>query len=385
MRKAFLLRPDIVYLNHGSYGACPAVVFERYQAWQRELESEPVEFLGRRFGSLMRAARTDLADFVGADPEDIAFVHNATTAINTVAQSLTLQPADEILSTNLEYGALDRAWAAVCARTGSRYIRRPISLPVTDRADLVEEIWSGFNERTRVLYLSHITSATGFALPVKELIARAKDEGLVVVVDGAHAPGQIPLNLEDLGADFYTGNCHKWMMTPKGCAFLYARREAQEKLRTLIVSWGDVAESDSSFIREFEYQGTNDISAFLSVSAAIRFMRENSWDNVRTSCHELVNVYRAGMRGITGLPSLTPDTSEWYAQLSAHPMPPCDGPAFQRALFEEYSIEIPVMNGPNGEHYLRISVQGYNTRDDVDRLLGAVRALLPQFAEIAAS
>jgi isopenicillin-N epimerase len=175
------------------------------------------------------------------------------------------------------------------------------------------------------------------------------------------------------------------MMTPKGCAFLYARREAQEKLRTLIVSWGDVAESDSSFIREFEYQGTNDISAFLSVSAAIRFMRENSWDNVRTSCHELVNVYRAGMRGITGLPSLTPDTSEWYAQLSAHPMPPCDGPAFQRALFEEYSIEIPVMNGPNGEHYLRISVQGYNTRDDVDRLLGAVRALLPQFAEIAAS
>lgn len=385
MRDQFLLRPDVVYLNHGSYGACPKVVFEAYQNWQRELEAEPVEFLGRRFASLMRKARTDLANFVGADAENIAFVHNATTAINTVAQSLDLKPGDEILATNLEYGALDRAWSAVCSRTGARYIRQPISLPVAGRDEFVEEVWSGFNDRTRVLYISHITSATGITFPIEALIERAREAGIISVVDGAHAPGQVPLNLEALGADFYTGNCHKWMMTPKGCAFLYARRSAQDLVRTLVVSWGDVADSNSSFIRDFEYQGTTDISAFLSVSAAIEFMHRNNWDAVRRSCHELVSYYRTAMRDITGLPSLTPDSSEWYAQLSSHPLPECDGPAFQAALFDEHRIEIPVMNGPNGEHYLRISVQGYNTREDVDTLLAAVRTVLPRFAAIGAS
>lgn len=379
MRDLFLLRPGVVYLNHGSFGACPRPVFERYQAWQRELEAEPVEFLGRRFAELMRGARGALAAFVGADPDDLVFVPNATTGLNAVARSLRLGPGDEVLATDHEYGALDRTWTFICEKRGARYERRPLPLPIRSAEEIIDAVWSGVTGRTRVLFLSHVTSTTAIILPVKELIRRARERGILTVIDGAHAPGQVALDLRALGADFYAGNCHKWMNAPKGSAFLYARREAQALLEPLVVSWGWRSErpGPSRFVDEHEWQGTRDIAAYLTVPAAIEFMREHDWQQVQRACHDLAGSARDRINAITGLPPLTPAGGDWFAQMATVALPPCDHEALQRRLFGEFGIEVPTFAW-NGGSYLRVSIQGYNDEADVDALATALSLLLPQ-------
>jgi isopenicillin-N epimerase len=308
LREQFLLRPDVVFLNHGSFGACPRPVFETYQAWQRELEREPVEFLGRRFADLMRHAREALAAYVGAAPDELVYVPNATTGLNIVARSLPLQAGDEVLASDHEYGALDRTWRFVCGQRGAKYINQPLPLPLESPQQVVETLWPAVNERTRVLFLSHITSPTALILPVAELVRRARQAGILTVIDGAHAPGQIPLDLTALGADFYSGNCHKWLCAPKGSAFLYARREMQHLVEPLVVSWGwnpdrgagfaacpdnpQAGKPVPHFIDEQEWQGTRDIAAYLSVPAAIQFQNEHDWPHVRAECHELLQETR---------------------------------------------------------------------------------------------
>jgi isopenicillin-N epimerase len=381
LRNLFLLDPEIVFLNHGSFGACPRPVFEAYQHWQRELERQPVEFLGRRFNDLMREARTVLADFVGADADEVTYVTNATVGLNTVARSIELHPGDEVLSTDHEYGALDRTWRFLCDKFGAKYVRRPISVPINSADEVIEAVWAGVTDRTRVLFISHITSPTAIILPVRELITRARQRGIITIIDGAHAVGQLDLNLRELGADFYSSNCHKWLMSPKGSAFLYARRDVQHLVEPLVVSWGWQSEhpSASRFIDEQEWQGTRDIAAYLSVPAAIQFFRDHNWPGVRQQCHELVRSAREQAAALTGLPPLTPDNPAWFSQLSALPLPPCDLDALKRRLYDEYHIEIPVVAW-NGRHFVRISIQGYNTQTDVEALSTALRELLPQVA-----
>ena len=223
LRRQFLLWPDIAFLNHGSYGACPRPVFEQYQAWQLELEQQPVEFIGRRAWGLLHEARTALAGYLHADPDEVVYFQNVTAALNAAARSLPLRAGDEILTTDHEYGALDRTWKAVCDRTGARYVVQPLPEPLDDPDAVVEAVMVGLTPRTKVLFLSHITSPTAVTLPLVKLVARAHEAGLWTVVDGAHAPGQIPVDLTALGADFYGGNCHKWLCAPKGAGFLYAR------------------------------------------------------------------------------------------------------------------------------------------------------------------
>jgi isopenicillin-N epimerase len=373
----FLLRDDIVFLNHGSFGACPRPIFEAYQAWQLELERQPVEFMLRRFDGLMTEARAALGAYVGADANDLVYVVNATTGLNVVARSLPLEPGDEVLTTDHEYGALDRTWRFICQKRGARYVRMPVGLPITSVEQVVEAIWGGVTPRTRVLFVSHITSPTAITLPVAELIRRAREAGIITVIDGAHAPGQIPLDLEALGADFYSGNCHKWMMTPKGSAFLHARREVQHLLEPLVVSWGWESEKSgpSQFVDHHEWQGTRDIAAFLAVPAAIKFMEEHDWPEVRRACHELVHYARQAITEVTGLAPITPDSSEWFSQMASFPLPVCDAEPLQRRLHDEFRIEVPVVTW-NDRQFVRISAQGYNTRSDVDALLDALRALL---------
>ena len=209
----FLVRKDIAFLNHGSYGARPRPVFAAYQRWQRELEAEPVAFLGRRLPGLLADARARLAANVGTQGDNLVFVPNTTHGINIIARSLPLQPGDEVLATTHEYGAVERAWRFICGQRGARYRAQPITLPVTDAPALVEELWGGVTERTRVLVVSHITSPTALILPVAEICRRATEHGILTVIDGAHAPGHIELDLARLGADFYVGNCHKWLMS----------------------------------------------------------------------------------------------------------------------------------------------------------------------------
>ncbi len=385
LRELFLLRPDVVFLNHGSFGACPRPVFEAYQQWQQELERQPVEFLGRRFASLMKTAREGLAAYVHAAPEDLVYVPNATTGLNIVARSLPLQPGDEVLTTDHEYGALDRTWRFVCAKRKATYVNHPLPLPIQSTEEAVETIWAGVTLRTRVLFISHITSPTALILPVTELIRCAREAGILTVVDGAHAPGQIPLDLEALGVDFYAGNCHKWAMCAKGSAFLYARQEVQHLLEPLVVSWGwepertnllALDEGASRFVLEQEWQGTRDPAAYLSVLAAIQFQAEHDWPHVRQECHKLLQETRRRIQELTGLPPICPDSPEWYAQMAAFPLPACNGATLQRRLYDEYRVEVPIIEW-SGRQLVRVSVQGYNTAEDVTALMRALGDLLP--------
>ncbi len=231
-----MLDPSVAFLNHGSFGATPKPVFREYQRWQRELERQPVEFLGRRHNDLMRSAREALAGYLGAKAGNLVFAQNATIALNIVARSLELGSGDEVLSTDHEYGALDRTWRFLSRERGFTYINQPVSLDSHEA--FVESFWRGVTPKTRVVFFSHITSPTATLFPVEKIIQRAREKNIITVVDGAHVPGQIPLRLDSLGADFYGGNLHKWLCAPKGAGFLYARPEVQPLLKPLVVSWG---------------------------------------------------------------------------------------------------------------------------------------------------
>lgn len=375
----FLLRDGIAFLNHGSYGACPAPVFETYQAWQRTLEGEPVEFLGRRLRGLLADARGVVADYLGTRADDIVFVPNATHGMNIVARSLALRPGDEVLGTDHEYGAVERSWRFMCEQHGARYRSQPITLPITDAASLVEQLWQGVTERTRVLVVSHITSPTAIILPVPDICRRAAAQGIITVVDGAHAPGQIDLALDALGADFYMGNFHKWLCAPKGAAFLYARPDRQPLLDPLVVSWGWRSDDPgaSTFQDYFEWAGTDDPCAYLSVPAAIAFQAQHHWPQVRADCHRLAGQARSRIAELTGLPHICPDATDWWGQMCAVPLPvlaASTDPTLQRQLWDRYRIEVPISEW-HERRFVRISIQAYNSPNDVDRLVAALAAL----------
>ncbi|HEV8633683.1 MAG TPA: aminotransferase class V-fold PLP-dependent enzyme [Chloroflexota bacterium] len=378
LRDEFLLRPEVVFLNHGSYGACPRPVFERYQAWQLELERQPVEFMGRRSRELMAEARAALASYLRADPDEVVYFPNVTVALNVVARSLRLGPGDEVLLTDHEYGALERTWQFVCEKAGARTVVAPLPTPLDDPDAAVEALLAGLTERTRVLFLSDITSPTALVLPVRAVVAalRARRPDVLTVVDGAHAAGQIELDLHGLGVDFYGGNCHKWLSAPKGAGFLYARRDRQELLEPLVVSWGwrPHQPGPSRYVDEHEFQGTRDIAAYLSVPDAIRFQQERDWASVRAECHAMVAWFRQEMAERTGLAPLA-TSPDWHAQMLSVPLPPCDLDRLRHGLYDERRIELPLTRW-HDQPGLRVSVQGYVTPSDLETLLEALDELL---------
>jgi isopenicillin-N epimerase len=354
----FLLDPAFVHLNHGSFGACPRPVFDVYQERQRELERRPVEFLARRLESELAGVRGAIGGFVGASPDDIALVPHATAALNGVVRSLRLEPGDEILTTEHEYGSMDLLLEFVCGRTGARVVRRA----GTD----ADSIWGGATERTRALFVSHVTSPTAVIMPVEELCRRARGAGVPSVVDGAHGPGHVTLDLERLGADFYAGNCHKWLCAPKGAGFLYARPESQEMVDPLVISWTYTAEG--TFAARHGWQGTHDPAAYLAVPAAIDFVRRHGRaEDCRTLLQEA-----AGELGSIGL---EPVSREPTLQMAAFRLPDCDADEVQRRLREEFAIEVLVKPWRD-QPLLRVSVAAYNTKEDLERLVAALGGLL---------
>ena len=374
----FLLNPEVIFLNHGSFGACPKPVFEVYQNWQRELERQPVEFLGRRITELLAAARARLAAYLGVESDEVVYFSNPTTALNMVARSLELHPGDEILASDHEYGALDRTWFFISKKTGTYYIRQPIPLPITSRGEVIEALWQGVSERTRVIFLSHITSPTAIVFPIEDICHRARAQGILTIIDGAHGPGQFQLDLAKLGADFYAGACHKWLCAPKGAGFLFARRSVQPLLAPLIVSWGYESENPgpSQFIDHHEWQGTRDFSAFLSVPAAIEFQAQHDWPGVRRSCHALASQIRTQINALTGLPAICPDSPEWYGQMFAALLPTgIDTNDLKARLYDEYHIEVPLHRW-NDYPMIRVSIQAYNDPMDTDTLHTALSELL---------
>lgn len=375
LKKLFYLNPEVTFLNHGSFGACPKPVMDVYQNWQIELEKQPVEFLGRKHGDLLYESRKALADYVSCDFNNLVFVANATYAMNIVSHSLKLLEDDEVLSTNLEYGAMDRMWRIICERKGASYIRAKISLPIREDK-FVENFWKNATDKTKVIFLSHITSSTALLLPLQKIIDKARKKGIITIIDGAHIPGQVPLDLDKLGCDFYTGNCHKWLMAPKGAAFLYVRKEKQDMLKPFLISWGrDEFLSDSAFIDEFEYQGTRDIAAFLSVPAAIFFHHENVKLSVKKNIYKLLSYVQKGLGEILKTPPIVNKIPE-NMQMYAHPLPKhIDGKSIKLKLYDQFNIEVPVSTQNNVE-YIRVSIHIYNTKSEIDYFLDALRSII---------
>jgi isopenicillin-N epimerase len=378
LRRYFQLDPSVIFLNHGSFGATPKPVFREYQRWQRELEKQPVEFLGRRFGALMAEARRALGQHLGTHADNLVFVQNATIAINIVARSLELSPGDEVLTSDHEYGAMDRTWKFLARQRGFQYIYQPISTPLESPERFVHEFWSAVTKNTRVIFLSQITSPTAMILPVEEIVRRARAAGIITLIDGAHVPGQIPLHLDSLGADFYAGNLHKWLCAPKGAGFLFARPEMQHLLQPLVVSWGYESEtpSGSMFIDHHEWWGTRDVAAFLSVPAAMEFQDRHDWESVRESCHDLAKESHKQICELTGLAPLSSGNDRWFRQMFSAPLPThVDLVELKNKLYQEFRLEVPLVAW-NGNKLIRVSVQGYNTRRELDFLRTALSRLL---------
>ena len=377
LRRLFRLDPDVTFLNHGSFGAVPRPVFRDYQSWQRELERQPVEFLGRRFTPLMLNARSSLADYLHTFPSNVVFTPNVTVSINIVARSLDLAEGDEVLSTDHEYGACDRTWRFLSSQKGFRYVQQPIPLPIQTEDEFISLLWKGVTSKTKVIFLSHITSPTATIFPVAAVCERARQEGILTVVDGAHAPGQIPLDMESIGVDFYGGNLHKWLCAPKGAGFLYAHPSVQHLLKPLIVSWGYESEnpSNSKFVDYHEWTGTRDIAAYLAVPAAIKFQADQNWESVRGDCHILAKEAQQRICELTGLAPLHADES-CFGQFVSIPLPDQISPALLKdALYGRYKVEVPILSWKDRK-LIRVSVQGYNTPRDIDKLLYGLEHLL---------
>ncbi len=375
----FLLDPTITYLNFGSFGACPLPIFEDYQRWQRELELEPAQFMNSNGPRYLEQSRKALADYIHCDADDIVYTTNPSYAVNIIAKSFPLKPGDEILSTDLEYGPCDRTWDYYCKKKGAAFVRRPIRLPITSKEELTADFLAGITPRTRAVFISHITSATALVLPVKEICAAARQSGLITIVDGAHVPGHLPLDLGDLPADIYTGACHKWMMTPKGATFLYVKRELQPLFDPLVISSGfdSPRPSPSRFLDYHQSQGTRDYSAFLTIPRSIEFMREHQWPEVAAACRQLVRDNALRFCDLLGSQPICPITEEFLGQMFAIFIQTPDPDRLKRYLFETHRIEIGI-NRMDNRSLLRYSINAFNGQQDLDHLYSALEEILAE-------
>lgn len=383
LKQHFLLDPSVIFLNHGSFGAAPRPVFEAYQNWQLRLERQPVLFLGRELDGLLKKSRQALGEYLNTDSNDLVYIPNATHGVNIIAHSLQLKPGDEILTTDHEYGACDYTWNFICDKVGANYIHQPIPLPVSSEEEIVQQFWRGVTSRTKVIYLSHITSPTALRMPVEQICKRAKEAGILTVIDAAHSPGQIPVDLQALDADIVFGNCHKWMLNAKGSAFLYVKQKLQYLIDPLIVSWGyhptPETTTGSRFIDILQWTGTKDPTAALTVPTAIQFLRDNHWDKVRKECHDLLRRGIEQICDLVNMPPLYPLDSDLYSQMGIAPLPLSNLAALKNRLYDEYKIEVPLIQWQD-QQFVRISVQGYNSEEDIDALAKALQVLLPQVA-----
>lgn len=376
------LDPDVTFLNHGSFGACPLPVLARQQALRDRLEHQPLAFFEQDYEPLLDEARQALATFVGADPANLVFVPNATTGVNAVLRSLVFQPGDELLTTNQEYNACRNALNFVAERWGAQGVVAEVPYPIAHPDQVVDAVLARVTPRTRLALLDHVVSQTGLVLPIAQLVSHLAERGVDTLVDGAHAPGMVPLDLEALGAAYYTGNCHKWLCAPKGAAFLYVRGDRQSAIRPLTISHGaNSPRTDRSrFQLEFDWMGTDDPTAYLSVPEAIRFMGSllpGGWDELMAKNREMA----IAARGILceALQIAPPCPEGMVGSLATVPLPPGSYQDLKRALLDQFQIEVPIVPFPEPPHRLvRISAQIYNRLDQYNDLATVLGRLLHQ-------
>lgn len=378
------LERGLVFLNHGSFGACPTEVLRHQAALRAEMEAEPVRFLSRELDDRLDVARAALAAFVGADPDELAFVTNATGGVNAVLRSRVFAAGDELLTTDHAYGACRNTLQFVAERTGARVVIVTVPFPVASPDEVVAAVLAKVTPRTRLALLDHVTSPTALILPIERLSAELGARGVEVLVDGAHAPGMVPLNLARLGATYYSGNCHKWLCAPKGSAFLWTRRDRQPEVRPLTISHGAnaVRPGRSRFRLEFDWTGTSDPTAWLTVPRALEYLGgllPGGWPTLMARNHALALEGRRLLCAAAGTEPPCPD--DMVGSLAAVRLP--DGTAevgwrrpdpLQARLFDDWRIEVPVMSWPAAPRRLvRISAQLYNRREHYERLAEALR------------
>jgi isopenicillin-N epimerase len=375
----WLLDPSVAFLNHGSYGACPRPVLEAQQRLRHEMEREPVLFLGRELESRVDEARTALGAFIGADPEDLAFVPNATAGTNSVLRSLSFAPDDEILVTDHAYNACRTAVEYVAGRARARVIVAQVPFPIGDPGEVVAAVFAAVTDRTRLAVLDHVTSPTGVVFPIDRLVAALAERGVDTLVDGAHAPGMVELDLKRLDAAYYAGNGHKWLCAPKGCGFLHVRRDRQAAIRPLAISHGaNSPRTDRSrFLLEFDWAGTHDPTPYLCVPDALRCMGSllpGGWPAVRTANRQLALEARHILCAAVGMVAPAPESM--VGALATVPLPDGEGGPggrsnnpLQRRLFDDDRIEVPVFTWPTApKRLIRVSAQLYNRVDQYEAL-----------------
>ena len=377
LRARFLLERGTDFLNHGSFGATPRAVLAAAQRWRLRMEANPDRFLRYEMPGALRAAAGRLARFLRAQERDVVFVENATSGMNAVLRSLDFRPGDEILATSHVYNAVRQTILDVCRRTGARFVEARIVLPVGGVEDLVMPITRSFTSKTKLLVLDHIASPTGLIFPVKRIATLARARGARILIDGAHAPGQIELDIPALGVDWYAGNCHKWLYAPKGCGFLWAssgpRRgagfNAQAAIHPPVISHG----YGKGFAAEFDWTGTRDFSAWLAVPDALDFLRSLGPARVRAYCHRLAvrkaeEISHAWQTSCDGPPAL-------HGSLIAIRLPDRLQRRDPRLLMKEWMtrhrVVVPLMPD-GGVLWARISAQVYNDARDYERLISIV-------------
>jgi len=385
------LDPDVIFLNHGSFGACPRQILEIQSEWRQKLERQPLQFLVRELEEHLDSARATLAQFVGSNPDDLAFVTNATTGLNTVLRSLDFKPGDELLVTDQEYNASRNALDFVAERSGARVVVANIPFPFRNADELIAPVLEKVTPRTRLALLDHVTSQTAIILPIAQLVAELKKRGVDTLVDGAHAPGMVPLDLNRLGAAYFTGNGHKWLCGPKSGAFLHVQRDKQKLIRPLTISHGanSTRTDKSHFQLEFGWQGTGDPSAILSLPAAIGFMSSllpGGWPEIMARNRGLALAGRKILCEAIDIAEPCPE--EFIGALATIPLldaPPEAGPRLpfneyplQDALRIKHRIEVPIISWPAPpQRMFRISAQLYNALPQYEALANALRMELP--------
>lgn len=361
-----------VYLNHGSFGATPTVVRQAKRTWQDRLDDQPMNFYVRELEPALFTAREVLADFVDTDPQHLIFVENATYAMNVVAHSLPLAAGDEILMTDHEYGAVRRIWERRAKRDGLHIVDAAIPVPLLDHDQVLEAIFSKVTDRTRLIVVSHITSATAIILPIQRICERAKQHGVLVCVDGPHAIAQEDFSIDQLQCDFYTASCHKWLCAPLGSGFLYVHPNHQPCVTPPVQSWGRLLPTiPSRWDEEFFWSGTRDPSGYLSVPNAIDFMEEIGLENFRQISHRLAQVVRGQLESLTGESAIVPDDRAYYGCMTEVPLPSGDWSKLQNWLWLHHGIEVPIIQFMD-RWFIRVSCHLHTLPEHFDQLFAAL-------------
>jgi isopenicillin-N epimerase len=366
VRHEWSLDPQFLTVNHGSFGATPRVVLAAQQDWQRRMEAQPSRFMRAVWPGALRHAAERLGQFIGADGKDLAFVPNATTGCNAVLRSLRLQAGDEVVVLTHGYGAVRNTVRFVCERSGARMVEATVPFPRPDEDAVIANVAAVLSERTRLAVMDHITSGSALVLPVERIVAACHDAGVPVLVDGAHGPAQVPLNMKAIGADWYAGNCHKWLCAPKGSAFLYAAPERQGDLHPVTISHG----LGKGFLEEFDWTGTSDPSAWLATDVAIDFHQRLGGEALmarnRTLAREATALLARRLNTEVG-------TSDGLAGSMGLVRLPVDGDATTEASMElrarllAAATDAPTHVVGDGI-WLRISAAAYNDIEDYERL-----------------